>query len=200
MKKIILLLSISCPILSISQDTSHSKNTHRAFYYSISAYGFTVDKEYDYSINNNMEPRTINFLHNPSFSFGLNASVNYFLDPLISIGIEGGFQRESIPGFSSLQLGGIVRYFIENTSMNIFISGANNFSLNKNKFRSGDNYRVGFTFVSARFSNNKPIYMSIFYQKSRYDLKNTEPLLGLQGEIPDFLTGNSIGISIEFRL
>ena len=42
--------------------------------------------------------------------------------------------------------------------------------------------------------------MNIFYQKNRYDLKNTEPLLGLQGEIPDFLTGNSIGISIEFQL
>ena len=200
MNKIIILLLIAlCPIVSLAQKTSNNKGD-RLFYLTSIDFVLPQKKEYSYRVPG------VSFigteLENSGFllrSFGVTASANYFLFRSLSIGLEGGFQTQSRPTFSFFKLGGVLRLFVDSDKdVNIFLSVANDFSLDKSKFRDGGNFRFGFGFPVKRFINQR-INLNLFYELHSFNLRDAEPLLGIPGEVPDRLTFRSFGLSAEFK-
>ena len=131
-------------------------------------------------------------------SFGIHGDYNYLLLKKLSIGALGGFQTLSDPDYVMLKLGGILRYyFVDPDNVYIYLQDAHNFSLNKEKFKSGNNLRLGlgFPFLKRESFN---LNANIFYEQNYFKLDGATPLLGLpvNDEIPRSLTVKSLGISL----
>lgn len=132
-------------------------------------------------------------------SFGIQGNYNYYLFKKLSIGVLGGFQTQSSPDFSMLKLGGILRYyFVDRDNVYIYLQDANNFSLNNDKFKSGNNLRLGLGFPvikKERFN----ITGNLFFEQNYFKLDNAEPLLNFADERPRSLTVKSFGISLGIK-
>ncbi|MCX2681909.1 hypothetical protein OOZ15_18295 [Galbibacter sp. EGI 63066] len=132
-------------------------------------------------------------------SLGIQGSYNYYLFKKLSIGVLGGFQVQSRPDFSMLKLGGVLRYhFVDRDNVYIYLQDANNFTLNKSKFKSGNNLRfgLGFPFIKKDYFN---ITGNLFFEQNYFKLDNAEPLLGMREEKPRSLTVKSFGISLGVK-
>jgi len=161
---------------------------------------FPNKKDYFYNDSTNRifdtELRDDGFLLN---SFGIQADYNYMLLKKISIGALVGFQTQSKPDYSMLKLGGILKYyFIDSDNSYLFLQDANNFSLNKNKFKTGNNLRlgIGFPFFKKKEFN---INGNFFFEQNFFRLDGTNPLLNLADERPRTLTVKSFGISLGIK-
>ena len=206
MKKRIIILTIAlCPIISLAQDASKTSKKResfreRLFYLTSIDFMMFQKKEYSYISDGrhfDIEYKDLLILF-PSIN--ATASVNYFLLRRLSIGLDSGFQIQFNPNFSFFKLGGTLRYFADsNRQVNIFISIAHNFSLDKSKFRQGYCSRIGLGFPIKRFSNNRQLGLNLFSEYNTFNLNNAKPLLGLSDEDPDRLDFRSIGLSIDFR-
>lgn len=161
---------------------------------------FPNKKDYFYNDSNNKiidtELKDDGFLLS---SFGIQGNYNYYLFKKLSIGILGGFQTQSKPDYSMLKLGGILRYhFVDRDNVYIYIQDANNFTLNKSRFKSGNNLRLGlgFPFIKKEGFN---ITGNLFFEQNYFKLDNAEPLLNLTDERPRSLTVKSFGISLGVK-
>lgn len=161
---------------------------------------FPNKKDYFYNDSNNKiidaELKNDGFLLS---SFGIQGNYNYYLFKKLSIGVLGGFQTQSKPDYSMLKLGGILRYhFVDIDSVYIYIQDANNFTLNKSRFKSGNNLRLGlgFPFIKKEGFN---ITGNLFFEQNYFKLDNAEPLLNLTDERPRSLTVKSFGISLGLK-
>lgn len=161
---------------------------------------FPNKKDYFYNDSNNKiidaELKDDGFLLS---SFGIQGNYNYYLFKKLSIGVLGGFQTQSKPDYSMLKLGGILRYhFVDIDNVYIYIQDANNFTLNKSRFKSGNNLRLGlgFPFIKKEGFN---ITGNLFFEQNYFKLDNAEPLLNLTDERPRSLTVKSFGISLGVK-
>ncbi len=161
---------------------------------------FPNKKGYSYNDSNNKiidtELKDDGFLLS---SFGIQGNYNYYLFKKLSIGVLCGFQTQSKPDFSMLKLGGVLRYhFVDRDNVYIYLQDANNFTLNKDKFKSGNNLRLGlgFPFIKKEVFN---ITGNLFFEQNYFKLDNSEPLLSLEGENPRSLTVKSFGISLGVK-
>lgn len=132
-------------------------------------------------------------------SYAVQSSYNYFLVKNLSIGVLGGFQTQSDPNYTMLKLGGIIHYhFVDKNNVYAYISSANNFTLNKRKFRNGNNSRIGIGFPIIK-KDNFIIICNLFLEQNYFKLDSSEKLLNLSDEIPRSLTFKSRGISFGIR-
>ena len=161
---------------------------------------FPNKKDYFYNDSNNKiidaELKDNGFLLS---SFGIQGNYNYYLFKKLSIGVLGGFQTQSKPDYSMLKLGGILRYhFVDRDNVYIYIQDANNFTLDKSRFKSGNNLRLGlgFPFIKKEGFN---ITGNLFFEQNYFKLDNAEPLLNLTDERPRSLTVKSFGISLGVK-
>jgi hypothetical protein len=157
-------------------------------------------KEYFYNDSNNkiidVNLETEGLLLN---SFGIQYSYNYLLFSKMSIGIVGGFQNQSKPDYTMVKLGGVIRYFfVDKNDVYVYLQNANNFTLNKDKFKSGNNLRLGlgFPFLKREKFN---INGNLFFEQNYFKLDKTNPILNLSSEKPRSLTVKSFGISIGIK-
>ena len=202
-KRIIVLAIVLYPIFSFTQNASrpNKKKGDRLFYLASIDFVMPQKKEYSYAIGH------VGYwgeeLPNQGFlltSFGVTASVNYFLFRALSIGLETGFQTQTKPDFSFFKLGGMLRYFADrDREINLFLGVVVDFSLDRSEFKEGSTLRFGFGFPVKRFSDGKRINLNLFREITSFDLSNSKPLLGIEGEKPDGLTFRSYGLSAEFK-
>jgi hypothetical protein len=161
---------------------------------------FPNKKNYFYNDENNRiidtEIKDDGFLLN---SFGIQGNYNYLLFKKLSIGILGGLQTLSKPSLLMLKLGGILKYyFVDRDNVYIYLQDANNFTLNKEKFKSGNNLRLGLGFPFIK-RDNFDIIGNLFFEQNYFKLDGSEPLLGSVSERPRSLTVKSIGISLGVK-
>ncbi len=132
-------------------------------------------------------------------SFGLQGNYNYFLFKKLSLGILGGFQTETQQNFTMFKLGGILRYyFVDRDNVYVYLQNANNFSLDTNRFKSGNNLRLGLGLPIMK----RELYSltsNLFFEQNYFKLDNAKPLLGFSGERPRSLTVQSIGVSLGVK-
>lgn len=193
MKKLIIITSF---ILLTNVSFSQGKWYHSAEIDLISP----NKKEYFYNDSNNKiidENLKVNgFLMN---SLGFQYSYNYLLFSKMSIGIIGGYQHQSKPDYQMIKLGGVLKYFfVDKNNVYVYLQDANNFTLNKEKFKSGNNLRLGlgFPFVKKeKFNFN----CNFFFEQNYFKLDGANLILNLSDEIPRTLTVKSFGISIGVK-
>lgn len=161
---------------------------------------FPNSKDYFYNDSNkriiDTELMDSGFLLN---SFGVQANYNYYIFKKLSIGVLSGFQTLSKPSFSMIKLGGVLRYyFVDRNNVYVYLQDANNFTLNKKKFKNGNNLRLGLGFPIIK--NDKfNIVGNIFFEQNYFKLDDARPLLNLDDEIPRSLTVKSFGISFGIK-
>lgn len=161
---------------------------------------FPNKKDYFYNDENNRiieaEIKDDGFLLN---SFGIQGDYNFYLFKKLSIGITGGFQTQSNPSFSMLKLGGILRYyFVDRDNIYAYLQDSNNFSLNKEKFKTGNNFRLGLGIPFLKRENFNVIG-NLFFEQNYFRLDGSKPLLGGVNERPRSLTVHSLGISLGLK-
>lgn len=131
-------------------------------------------------------------------SFGIQIDANYLVFKKFSIGVLSGLQTQSKPSFTFLKLGGIIRYYFNDTNSGyLYLHDAHNFSLNSDQFKSGNNIRFGVGFPILK----KPSYnlaLNIFVEQNFLRLDGGKRLLGFADEIPRELTIKSFGLSVGF--
>lgn len=161
---------------------------------------FPNKKDYFYNDSNNKiidtELKDDGFLLN---SFGLQGSYNYLIFKKLSIGVIGGFQTQSKPDFSMIKLGGVLKYyFVDRDNVFVYLQDANNFTLDKEKFKSGNNLRLGLGFPFIK-KNAFDIVGNLFFEQNYFKLDGSEPLLGGLNERPRSLTVKSFGVSLGVK-
>ena len=80
----------------------------------------------------------------------------------------------------------------------IYLQDANNFTLNKEKFKSGNNLRLGLGFPIKK-RGNFDIVGNLFFEQNYFKLDGSKPLLNLTDEIPRSLTVKSFGVSLGLK-
>lgn len=161
---------------------------------------FPNTKDYFYNDSNNRiiedELTTDGFLLN---SFGVQGDYNYMLFNKLSLGVVAGFQMQTEPNFEMIKLGAVLRYFfIDKDNVYVYLQDSKNFSLNKNEFNSGNNFRIGMGFpILKREKYN--ILINLFWEQNYFKLDGAGPLLNQQDEIPRSLTVKSYGISFGVK-
>lgn len=161
---------------------------------------FPNAKDYFYNDSNNRiiedELTTDGFLLN---SFGVQGDYNYMLFNKLSLGVVAGFQMQTEPNFEMIKLGGILRYFfIDKDNVYVYLQDSKNFSLNKNEFNSGNNFRIGLGLPIVKREKYN-ILINLFWEQNYFNLDGADPLLNQPGEIPRSLTVKAYGISFGVK-
>lgn len=194
-KKIIVLTFLSISSLCFAQ-----KSDSEAKWYSLAELDFVFpnNKVYFYNDLNNRildtELAVDGFLLN---SFGLQYSYNYLLFSKFSIGVVTGFQTHTEPNLFLIKLGGIIKYhFVDKNNIFVYLQDANNFSLDKDKFKSGNNFRLGMGFPVLK-KEGFNLNTNLFFEQNYFKLDGTTPLLS--DERPRSLTLKSLGVSVGIK-
>lgn len=148
----------------------------------------------DYSYNNTeIELESSGFLLN---SFGIQGDYNYFVFKKLSLGVVGGFQTQTKPSYSTLKCGGVLRYFFtDQESGFLYLQAVNNFSLNRDQFKTGGSARAGIGFPIVQ-KDDYQLNLHLLTEVTLLQLDGTKPLLGLDNENPKYLTMRSLGLSV----
>ena len=136
-------------------------------------------------------------IENSKASFGMLYSINYNVFKKLSLGAITGYQYQNRPDFAMLKLGGSIKYFfVDNNNVYVYLDIANNFSLNKDQFKNGNNVRIGIGFpVMKRDKFN--LNINVFYETNNLNLEDAKPLFDT--EIPDNIIFRSYGISLGIK-
>lgn len=131
-------------------------------------------------------------------AFALQYSINYQLFNKLSIGAVTGIQNQYGADFFSYRLGGHLRYyFVDSDNVYVSLLYAANFTVDKDKFSSGENIRlgIGFPFLKRdEFNLNINVFGDIY----KYNLRGAEPLL-FGNEKPSSIFFRSIGIGVGIK-
>lgn len=132
-------------------------------------------------------------------SYGIQFDYNYLLLKKLSIGAVSGFEFQKDPDLNMFKLGAVIRYFlVDDDNAYLFIQDSNNFSLNKDKFTNGNNFRVGLGIPLLKKSDFN-IDGSIYFQQNYFKLNRSFKIIGYSDEIPRELTVKSYGISFGIK-
>jgi hypothetical protein len=160
---------------------------------------FPHTREYTYDPLNSgisvVELESSGFLLN---SFGIQADYNYFIFKKLSIGLVSGFQMQTKPNYSVIKLGGVLRYFFTDQQGGfLYLQAANNFSLNKDQFRTGASVRAGLAFPILQ-KEDYQLNLGLLTEFTQLQLEGSIPLLGIPNENPKYLSFRSFGLSVGF--
>lgn len=149
---------------------------------------------YDYGFEN--KGQTVDL--KTKFSPGALYSFNYILSNKFSLGAVTGTQWHFNPDFQMVKLGGVVRYhFVDVDNVYIYLQNLANFSLNKDRFKNGNNFRFGLGFPIWK-NNGSSIISNLFFEQNYLNLKGSESLL-FQVEDPGNIYFKSFGISLGYK-
>jgi len=128
-------------------------------------------------------------------SFGFKAGYYYPIFKKLYLGIWTGFQSDTKEKFAAIKLGGEIKFYVYDIdNMYFYLLDGNNFTLNKSKYKSGNNLRAGLGFPIIR-KKNYNINLKLFWEQNYFTLDGADKLLGYPDEIPRNLTVHSYGIS-----
>jgi len=128
--------------------------------------------------------------------YGLKVAYDYKLFNKLSVGVLSGFHNDNKQSFSHVRLGGAIKYlFIGDYGYDIYLQLANNFSLNKSKFKSGVNIKLGASYLVYKVENMNYTF-SLFWEQNYYNVEGANKLIGFYDEIPRSLTVHSYGIGL----
>lgn len=156
--------------------------------------------EYDYGLYSsqyNAQIGKTDEITNSKPSFGVSYSFNYNLFKKLSLGLLTGYQSHARPDFSMLKLGGVLKYFfVDSNNVYTYIDVANDFSLNKDQFKNGSNFRLGLGFpVLKRDEFN--LNVNVFWEQNFLRMEGAKPLF--DKETPSTTVLNSYGISLGLK-
>lgn len=135
---------------------------------------------------------------NTKAGFGLLYSINYNVFKKLSLGVITGIQYMNSPDYNMLKLGGSIKYFfVDNNNVYTYINIANDFSINKNQFKNGGDFRIGIGFpVLRRDAFN--LNVNIFWESQLLRLDGSKPLF--DNEIPGSTDIKSFGLSLGVKI
>lgn len=196
MKKTILLLIVFVWFSGYSQDKLFKK------WYSTADLEFIVPNklEYDYGKYNLDYNAYVGYSDNIKgygVSYGALYSINYHIFNKWSFGVITGFQFQRSPDYAMYKLGGRLKYFfVDANNVYAYIEDSNNFSLNKNQFKSGNNTRLGIGFpIMKRDKFN--MNLNVFWEQNFLRLQGSKPLF--TDERPKTSVFKSYGISLGIK-
>jgi hypothetical protein len=134
---------------------------------------------------------------NTKAGFGMLYSINYNIFKKLSLGAITGIQYMNSPDYNMLKLGGSIKYFfVDNNNVYTYINIANDFSLNKDQFKNGGDFRIGIGFpVFKRQKFN--INTNVFWESQLLRLNGSVPLF--YNEIPGSTDIKSFGLSVGVK-
>ncbi|WP_242202429.1 hypothetical protein [Aestuariivivens insulae] len=150
--------------------------------------------EYNYSFNN--VGTEINLDSKSGFAF--QYTLNYLLSNKLSIGGLTGIQYQNGADFFMYKIGGNVKYyFVDSNNVYVFLQYAGNLTVNKAKFKKGNNLRIGigFPFMKREKFN---LNLNTFYEINHFDLSGSKPLV-FGNETPESIFFRSYGISLGIK-
>lgn len=198
MKKLIVIIVLSISSFGYTQSKSDKK------WYSNADLDLIMHKKVEYSFgyfdtDENSRIGSTEDLNVKKPAFGLTYSFNYMVFKKWSIGVLTGYKSYKEPDLSMLELGGIVKYFfVDTNNVYVYASLTNEFSLNKNQFKTGRNARIGLGYPVAK-SDKFIININIFKEQNYLGLDGLPPYIGLNQEKPSTLVYNSWGISAGIK-
>lgn len=132
-------------------------------------------------------------------SYGIQFDYNYLLLKRLSIGAVSGFEFQKDPNFSMFKVGAVIRYFlVDDDNAYLFIQDSNNFSLIKEKFTNGNNFRLGLGIPLLK-SSDININGNLYFQQNYFKLNRSFKIIGYSDEIARELTVKSYGISFGIK-
>jgi hypothetical protein len=189
-------------IVVLGCSISYSQNSSSKKWYSTADLEFInpSNVEYDYGIYSSQYNAIIgktDEITNAKPSFGVSYSFNYNILKKLSVGLLTGYQNHARPDFSMLKLGGVIKYFfVDNNNVYTYINVANNFSLNKEQFNNGANFRLGLGFpVLKRDAFN--LNINAFWEQNFLRMDGAKPLF--DKEEPNTTVLKSYGISVGIK-
>jgi hypothetical protein len=193
MKNFLLILVIIIPIFTFSQDKTIKK------------WHSTIDLEF---INPQNVIYDYHYADTPGYyedeivntkpGFGILYSINYNLFKKLSLGGVTGIQYMYSPDYSILKLGGTIKYFfVDSNNVYTYINIANDFSLNKNQFKKGGEFRIGIGFPVLKREHYN-LNINVFWESQLLRLEDSKPLF--DNEIPGSADIKSFGLSIGVKL
>ncbi len=156
---------------------------------------FIVPNEIEYSYF--LEHYTSSHIESKT-SFALQYAINYKLFDKLSVGALTGIQQQYGANFFMYKIGTNVKYyFVDSDNVYTYLQYAGNFTVDKNKFKNGNNLRLGIGFpVMKRNSFN--LNLNIFYDINHFNLSGSKPLM-FGNETPKSIFFRSYGISFGIK-
>ncbi|KAB1069721.1 hypothetical protein F6U93_02580 [Tamlana haliotis] len=188
MKKLILIT-----IVSLLYINSYSQEK----WFSSASVDFTVPNNIDYLYRFEGLSTTISLDSKPSI--GGQYSINYLVFKKLSVGALAGIQNQFGGGFVIFRVGGNLKYyFVDDDNVFAYVRYAGNLSFNKDKFKNGDNARLGIGFPvlkTDKFNLNLNVYGDI----NSLNLEDAEPLIfGNETPVSVLFKGFGISLGIKF--
>ncbi len=150
--------------------------------------------EYNYSFNN--AGTEINLDSKSAFAF--QYAINHMLFNKLSVGALTGIQYQNGADFFMYKIGGNAKYyFVDSNNVYTYLLYAGNFTVNKDKFKNGNNLRIGigFPFMKREKFN---LNLNIFHEINHFNLSGSKPLV-FGNETPESIFFRSFGISFGVK-
>lgn len=186
MKKLILILLLFILKRGHTQDK----------WLSTTELGFIVPNktEYNYSFNN--VGTLINL--DSKISLAFQYSINYQVYNTLSIGALVGIQEQYGPNFFMYKIGANIRYnFVDAENAFAYFQYSPNFTVNKDKFKNGNNLRIGIGLPFFK-KDNFNLNLNIFHEINHFNLSGSKPLI-FGNEKPESIYFRSFGISLGVK-
>jgi hypothetical protein len=155
--------------------------------------GFIVPNktEYNYSFNN------VGTLDS-KISLAFQYSINYQVYNKLSIGALVGIQEQYGPNFFMYKIGANIRYnFVDAENAFAYFQYSPNFTVNKDKFKNGNNLRIGIGLPFFK-KDNFNLNLNIFHEINHFNLSGSKPLI-FGNEKPESIYFRSFGISLGVK-
>ncbi|GAL65493.1 hypothetical protein [Jejuia pallidilutea] len=150
--------------------------------------------EYNYSFNNTGTEISLD----SKTALAILYSINYQLFNKISLGGLVGVQNQYGADFFMYKIGGNIKYyFVDSDNVYTYLHYAGNFTVDKDKFKNGNNLRIGigFPFLKREAFN---LNANVFYDINHFNLSGSEPLI-FGNEKPESIFFRSYGISLGIK-
>lgn len=155
---------------------------------------FIVPSTIEYNYSNNNVGSSINL--ESKISLALQYSVNYNLSRKVNFGLLTGIQQQYGANFFMYKIGGRMQYhFVDIDNVYSYIHYAGNFTVDRDKFKNGNNLRVGIGFPIIRKINST---LNVFYDINHFNLSGAQPLV-FGNELPESIFFRSFGISLGVK-
>lgn len=155
---------------------------------------FIVPSTIEYNYSNNNVGSSINL--ESQISLALQYSINYNVFKKFNLGMLTGVQQQYGADFFMYKIGGRMQYhFVDTDNVYSYIHYAGNFTVDRDKFKNGNNLRIGIGFPIIRKINST---LNIFYDINHFNLSDSNPLI-FGNETPESIFFRSFGISLGIK-
>ena len=165
-------------------------------WFSTAELDFIIPNIIEYHYYSNKSGHLINL--DSKASIALQYSVNYQLFNKLSIGALAGIQNQYGANFFMYKIGSHVRYyFVDSDNVYTYLHYAGNFTVDKDKFKNGNNLRIGIGFPFLK-KDSFNLNLNIFHEINHFILSGAKPLI-FGNETPESIFFRSFGISLGVK-